>query len=119
VAPLAASIQIVPCAAADLYALKFNCVDTSKKRQQDILWIVLRILQEASLLRGEGISIPEYLHIIRNHLQQVRVDVILEIRDKDIVNGLPNHSGNIAYREIIRDWIERYKSTETRSSNWL
>jgi hypothetical protein len=78
VAPLAASIQIVLCAAADLYALEFICVDTSEKRKQDILWIVLRILQEASLLRGEGISIPEYLHIIRNHLQQVRVDVVLK-----------------------------------------
>jgi hypothetical protein len=115
---LAASIPIVPCASADHYALEFNSVGTAEERKQDILWIVLRIFHEASRLPGEGRSIPEYLHIIRKHLenlQQVRVDVILEIGDKDVVNGLPNHAGNIAYREIIREWIERYKSTETKS----
>jgi hypothetical protein len=115
---LAASIPIVPCASADHYALEFNSIGTAEERKQDILWIVLRIFHEASRLPGEGRSIPEYLHIIRKHLenlQQVRVDVILEIEDKDVVNGLPNHAGNIAYREIIREWIERYKSTETKS----
>jgi len=115
---LAASIPIVPCASADHYALEFNSVGTAEERKQDILWIVLRIFHEASRLPGEDRSIPEYSHIIRKHLenlQQVRVDVILEIGDKDVVNGLPNHAGNIAYREIIREWIERYKSTETKS----
>ena len=115
---LAASIPIVPCASADHYALEFNSVATAEERKQDILWIVLRIFHEASRLPGEDRSIPEYLHIIRKHLenlQQVRVGVILEIGDKDVVNGLPNHAGNIAYREIIREWIERCKSTETKS----
>ena len=110
----AASIQIFPCATADVYALEFNCVVTSESRKKDILWIVLRILQEANLLPGAGIDIAEYLDIIGKHLQQFRADAIVEVGDKDIVNGLPTHLGNIEFRKIIREWIQRYKSAETK-----
>ena len=66
--PARASIQIFPCATADVYALEFNCIDTSESRKKDILCIVLRFLQKANLLPGAGRDIAEYFDIIGKQL---------------------------------------------------
>jgi len=78
---------VLQCPSADIYAAAFNSVDTTKSSKQAILWTVLRTLHKGRLLPGGGMDIGEYLHAVRNHLQQVLQDIVIEIRHTDIVSG--------------------------------
>ena len=87
---------VLQCPSADNYAAEFNSVDTTESRKQVILCTVLRSLHKGSLLPGAGgVDIGEYLQAIRNHLQQVPQDVVIEIRHTDIVTySTKQHPGN-------------------------